>query len=62
MPLSDDDKRRIEEEEYRKHVQAQLQDGGRPGGARHVLMLGLFVAALWLAVMIGMAANALFAE
>ena len=29
MPLSDDDKKRIEEEEYRKHVQSQLQDTQR---------------------------------
>ncbi len=25
MPLSDEDKKRIEEEEYRKHVQSQLR-------------------------------------
>ena len=29
MPLSDEDKKRIEEEEYRKHVQAKLQDTQR---------------------------------
>ncbi len=29
MPLSDEDKKRIEEEEYRKHVQSQLQDTQR---------------------------------
>ena len=29
MPLSDEDKERIEEEEYRKHVQSQLQDTQR---------------------------------
>ncbi len=29
MPLSDEDKKRIEEEEYRKHVQSQLQDTPR---------------------------------
>ena len=29
MPLSDEDKRRIEEEEYRKHVQSRLQDTRR---------------------------------
>ena len=29
MPLSDEDKKRIEEEEYRKHVQAKIQDTQR---------------------------------
>ena len=29
MPLSEDDKRRIEEDEYRKHVQSQLQNTQR---------------------------------
>lgn len=29
MPLSEDDKRRIEEDEYRKHVQSQLKDTQR---------------------------------
>jgi hypothetical protein len=29
MPLSDENKKRIEEEEYRKHVQSQLQNSAR---------------------------------
>ena len=29
MPLSDEDKKRIEEEEYRKHVQSKMQDAKR---------------------------------